>query len=231
MSSWGNYDNAANAPYWAVNSTIVNVLQTKQQASAPTAANVALLYGNTSANVYTSRETIGLFMADRYEVDAAASAIPATGWVLKTEGQGGRAGRVQWEVLAVVANVQNDTAATEDATLRDAVITTSAPTGVMYVAGAGNNGTFSVTTSVDPASATLTYLWQVSTDGGSNYATAANGVTANTTYVGNTTNALTVYATAKDANTYLYRVQITATNPIANSNTSTTTANAQLILL
>ena len=25
MSSWGNNDNAANAPYWAVNSTIMNV--------------------------------------------------------------------------------------------------------------------------------------------------------------------------------------------------------------
>ena len=170
-------------------------------------------------------------MADRYEVGAAGSKIPSTGWVLKTEGQGGRAGRVQWEVLAVVKNVQNDTAATEDATLVDAVITTTNPTGVSFIAGAGNNGTFSVTTSVDPASSVLTYLWQVSTDGGTNYVSAANGVTANTTYVGNTTNALTVYATAKDANTYLYRVGITATNPIANSNTSTTTANARLILL
>jgi hypothetical protein len=230
MSSWGNYDNAANAPYWAVSSAIMNVTETEQQASAPTAANVALLYGNTSANVYTSRETIGLFMADKYEV-AASGAIPSTGWVMKTEGQGGRAGRVQWEVLAVVSEVKNDTAATEDTTLPDAVITTSNPTGVSFVAGAGNNGTFSVTTSVDPASATLTYLWQVSADGGSSYASAANGVTANTTYVGNTTSAMTVYATNTDANTYLYRVQITATNPIANSNTSTTTANAQLILL
>ena len=230
MSSWGNYDNAANAPYWAVNSTIMNDANTELNFSAPTAANVALLYGNTTANVYTSRETIGLFMADKNEVQASG-AIPSTGWVMKTEGQGGRAGRVQWEVLAVVKNVQNDTAATEDAVLPDAVITTSNPTGVMFVAGAGNNGTFSVTTSVDPVSATLSYLWEVSTDGGSTYATAANGVTANTTYVGNTTSAMTVYATNTDANTYLYRVQITANNALANSNTSTTTANAALILL
>lgn len=230
MSSWGNYDNAANAPYWAVSSAIMNVTQTELNASAPTAANVALLYGNTSPNVYTTGETKGLFMADRNEVDASG-AIPATGWAMKTTGSGGRAGRVQWEVLAVVKNVQNDTAATEDTTLPDAVITTTNPTGVSFVAGAGNNGTFSVTTSVDPVSATLSYLWQVSTDGGSTYASAANGVTANTVYVGNTTNALTVYATGTDANTYLYRVQITANNALANSNTVATTANAQLILL
>lgn len=230
MSSWGNYDNSANAPYWAVNSAIMNVTGTEQNASAPTAANVALLYGNTTADVYTTNQTKGLFMADKFEVDASG-AIPGTGWVMKTTGSGGRAGRVQWEVLAIVADVKNDTSATEDAVLPDAVITTTNPTGVMFVAGAGNNGTFSVTTTVDPTSAALTYLWQVSADAGSTYAAAANGVTANTVYVGNTTSALAVYATDKDANTYLYRVQITATNALANSNTSTTTANAALILL
>lgn len=230
MSSWGNYDNAANAPYWAVSSAIMNVTETELGASAPTAANVALLYGNTTADVYTTNETKGLFMADKNEVDASG-AIPATGWVMKTTGSGGRAGRVQWEVLAVVKGIQNDAAATEDAALPDAVITTTNPTGVMFVAGAGNNGTFSVTTSVDPASATLSYLWQVSTDGGSTYASAANGVTANTVYVGNTTSSLRVYATNTDANTYTYRVQITANNALANSNTVTTTANADLILL
>ena len=54
MSSWGNNDNAANAPYWAVSSAIVNATNVKADASAPDAANVALLYGNTSSGVYTS---------------------------------------------------------------------------------------------------------------------------------------------------------------------------------
>lgn len=230
MSSWGNYDNSANAPYWAVSSAIMNVTETELNASAPTAANVELLYGNTTADVYTTNQTKGLFMADKFEVDAS-DGIPGTGWVMKTTGSGGRDGRVQWEVLAVVADIQNDTSATEDAVLPDAVITTTNPTGVMFVAGAGNNGTFSVTTTVDPTSSALTYLWQVSDDAGSTYAAAANGVTANTVYVGNTTNTLSVYATNTDANTYLYRVQITANNALANSNTTTTTANAALILL
>ena len=43
MSSWGNNDNAANAPYWAVNSTITNT-PTGKNISRPTAANVAILY-------------------------------------------------------------------------------------------------------------------------------------------------------------------------------------------
>ena len=37
MSSWGNNDNAANAPYWAVNSTIVNAENARSIAAAPTA--------------------------------------------------------------------------------------------------------------------------------------------------------------------------------------------------
>jgi hypothetical protein len=67
MSSWGNNDNAANAPYWAVNSTIVNAADVKAVAAAPTAANVALLYGNTTPDVYTTGETIGLFLIDATE--------------------------------------------------------------------------------------------------------------------------------------------------------------------
>jgi hypothetical protein len=228
MSSWGNYDNAANAPYWAVTQVSTGV---NKAAAAPTAANVALLYGNTTPDVYVTGETIGLFMADKFEVQAADSIIPATGWVLKTEGSGGRAGRVSWEVLACVSEVRNDGDATEDITLVDTTLSfLTSPTDVLFVAGAGNNGTFTVTTSVVPESATLTYLWQYSTDG-ITYATAANGVTANTTYVGNTSPSLTVYATDTDANTYYYRVRITASNELANSNTVYTSSNAQIILL
>ena len=91
MSSWGNNDNAANAPYWAVNSTIVNAADVKSVAAAPTAANVALLYANTQTDAYTVGETIGLFGVDAQE--ASATNHVHTGWVLKTTGSGGRAAR------------------------------------------------------------------------------------------------------------------------------------------
>jgi hypothetical protein len=63
MSSWGNYDNAANAPYWAVTQVSTGV---NKAAAEPTAANVALLYGNTTSDVYVTGETVGLFMADKF---------------------------------------------------------------------------------------------------------------------------------------------------------------------
>jgi hypothetical protein len=72
MSSWGNNDNAANAPYWAVNSAIAPNNPNK---ASPTAANVALLYGNTRPDVYTTGETIGLFMVDTGEVTAGAGIV------------------------------------------------------------------------------------------------------------------------------------------------------------
>ena len=72
MSSWGNNDNAANAPYWAV-STVST--QLNQPTSAPTAANVAVLYGNTTAGVYRTGQTAGLFMIDATETTAGSDNV------------------------------------------------------------------------------------------------------------------------------------------------------------
>jgi len=72
MSSCGNNDNAANAPYWAV-----ETVQTTNApvASAPTAANVALLYGNTQFQAYTQGMTVGLFMVDATETTAGGDNV------------------------------------------------------------------------------------------------------------------------------------------------------------
>jgi len=106
MSSWGNTDNAANAPYWAVNSAIAPANPNR---ATPTAANVALLYANTTANVYTSGETIGLFAMNSTEVaNTQQAGVSQTGWVLRTTGQGGRAGRKQYETLVCLATVNGD---------------------------------------------------------------------------------------------------------------------------
>jgi hypothetical protein len=77
MSSWGNNDNAANAPYWAVNSTILNAADVKAVAAAPTAANVALLYGNTTTHAYTTNATIGLFLVNAAEMSAGSDNVTA----------------------------------------------------------------------------------------------------------------------------------------------------------
>jgi hypothetical protein len=75
MSSWGNNDNAANAPYWAVNSTIFNRADVEAVAAAPTAANVALLYGNTQFQAYSTDQTTGLFMVDATETTAGGDNV------------------------------------------------------------------------------------------------------------------------------------------------------------
>ena len=72
MSSWGNNDNAANAPYWAV-SSVINHNATS--ASAPTAANVALLYGNTQFQAYTQDQSVGLFLVDPTETTAGGDNV------------------------------------------------------------------------------------------------------------------------------------------------------------
>ena len=67
MSSWGKNDNAANSPYWAVSSVNMNVQNAEVMYSHPDAANVARLYGNTTAGMYTTGATVGLFMIDATE--------------------------------------------------------------------------------------------------------------------------------------------------------------------
>jgi hypothetical protein len=74
MSSWGKNDNSANAPYWAVNSTITKAAPSEIHA-APTAANVAYLYGNTAPSAYITNETVGLFLVDATEEHAGSDNI------------------------------------------------------------------------------------------------------------------------------------------------------------
>lgn len=214
MSSWGNNDNAANAPYWAVNSTIVNATDVKAAAAAPTAANVALLYANTTANAYTSRMTIGLFGVDTQEA-AASGTVAHSGWVLKTTGQGGRAGRVQQEVLVALSGMSANALDGDAQVYANVTISlvTSGDASVLADAGFGNVTTFSVTpTLTGNTNAALTYQWQYNNASGS-YGWAnipANtasiqfaGATGTTLYVrpadtANTTNRFRVVVTAAD---------------------------------
>jgi hypothetical protein len=224
MSSWGNNDNAANAPYWAVNSTIVNVADVKAVAAAPTAANVALLYGNTTADVYTTNATIGLFLVDAQE--SLATHAQHSGWVLRTTGSGGRAGRVQNEVLVALSNVIGDGDAQQYANV---TISLAALTDASVLANAtyyANTVSFTVTpTLVGNTAATLTYQWQyVPSEGG-----AWANIPANTVPIrhdGRT--GATLYAMpGTTANTgSKYRVIVTA----ADQGVSATSANAVITI-
>jgi hypothetical protein len=224
MSSWGNNDNAANAPYWAVNSTIVNAADAKSVNAAPTAANVALLYGNTTADVYTTNATIGLFLVDAQE--SLATHAQHSGWVLRTTGSGGRAGRVQNEVLVALSNVIGDGDAQQYANV---TISLAALTDASVLANAtyyANTVSFTVTpTLVGNTAATLTYQWQYVPSEGGEWA----NIPANTVPIrhdGRT--GATLYAMpGTTANTgSKYRVIVTA----ADQGVSATSANAVITI-
>jgi hypothetical protein len=219
MPSWGNYDNAANAPYWAVNSTIVNQQNVKINYSAPTAANVELLFQNTTPDVYTAGETIGLFAVDAFEADVNDE-VAHSGWVLRTVGSGGRAGRVQQEVLIATGIITDNTSPIYP----DATITISSqPSQNTANLTVGNTATFRVTASITEGNtaAPLTFQWQRSATVGGTYVNVSNGTPANTTYTGGTTAALVVIPTFTDADDNYYRVVINATGTEATAVTST----------
>jgi hypothetical protein len=210
MSSWGNNDNSANAPYWAVNSTIVNATNVKNNYSAPTADNVALLYANTTADVYTVGETIGLFAVDTNE--ASVNGKTHSGWVLRTTGSGGRADRVQEEVLVAISSFNGDD---EDATYQDAIITISTnPSANTVQFGDGRVASFTVGASITTGNtaAPLTYQWQRSATLGGSYVNVVENTPANTTYNSATLTSLVVTPTFTDANNNFYRVTVSATD-------------------
>jgi len=240
MSSWGNYDNSANAPLWAVNSAITKAAPAQPHA-APTRTNVGYLYGNTTPSAYITNETVGLFMVDSAEeqVKEANGAKPAhSGWVMKTTGSGNRSGRVTYETLVSLASVKSDNNS-DDSSFADAVITISQPIAVggPVSAASANTVTFSVVgTTVVPKSATLTYQWQVNNNqpGGTwvNMVNGTGGQPGNTIVAGATSATLVLDPTNVTANNYVFRAVITATNPgITNSSSTAYSSNAKIVIV
>lgn len=224
MSSWGNNDNSANAPYWAVNSAIAPANPNR---AAPTAANVALLYGNTSSGVYTTDETIGLFGLDSQEIAVLGDKGAHTGWVLKTQGSGGRANRVQYETLVALSTVIKDGDAQLFPNVSISLVTTTSAT-VVANASYANSATFVVTpTLTGNTAAALTYQWQVNDAAGSlGWTNVVNGTPANTNYTGGTTTTLLVKPADTTANNYRLRVTVTA----ADQGVSVTSSNSTVFV-
>jgi hypothetical protein len=215
MSSWGNNDNAANAPYWAVSSAIMNTA-VEVHGAAPSAANVAKLYANTTADAYITGETIGLFGLDSQEVGALEGTSHRgthTGWVLRTTGSGGRAGRIQEEVLVAMSGMNGDGDAQ---TYANVTITLTGPSNGTVVAGSANANviTFSVSpTLAGNTSAALTYQWQVNNNSGGTWVDMANGNNPQPGGVrksGVATNTVSITPWNTTANGYVFRCVVTA---------------------
>lgn len=103
MAQWGNTDDAANSVSWS--NTTLGVV-------GPHTA----LFGNTTPEAFVANVAVGVFGVSTDEMTAAeqantsneSHAVPHAGWVLRTEGTGGRAGRVQYEVLVAASSITGD---------------------------------------------------------------------------------------------------------------------------
>lgn len=204
MAQWGNTDDAANSVLWAVS-------QLNKTANTTNQTN---LFGNTTADAFVTGATVGQFGVGVQEAQANGD-LTHSGWVLRTVGSGGRAGRVTHEVL-VAGGYTFTSDASDDAVLPDYVIRiTTQPSNTTANTSAAENATFTVVGASKPAGATLAYAW-----------TYANGsaITAGSN-VGVTTGAtLTINSAAQTTNA-AYKVVVSTTGG-ANA----TSANATLTI-
>ena len=100
MGQWGNTDDSANSVFWA-NTTLNST------------ANQIALYGNTTVSAVIANAQVGVFGVSTDEIANTASGaeglkIGHAGWVLRKEGRGGRAGRVQYETLVAMSSITGD---------------------------------------------------------------------------------------------------------------------------
>jgi hypothetical protein len=206
MALYGKSDAASN----------VSVVVTSTVKATQNTANRDALYGNTTADAFITGVTTGIFGASAGEVqaarDGANTKIVTPGYVLRTVGSGGRAGRVTMETLAAV---RLSTDASDDTVLPDYKLRiTTQPSGNTANTTAGAQASFTVVGSSKPAGATLAYAW-----------TYANGDTIQAgANVGVTTGAtLTVNSAVETANVS-YKVTISATGAanVVSSNATLT---------
>ena len=95
MSSWAKTDAFGSAPLWAL----------ARVKNAPVSSNMGAaasgkLFNNASANNLISGVTVGLFNIAAGERFSGCH----QGWVLKTTGSGGRAGRITGETLVALTS-------------------------------------------------------------------------------------------------------------------------------
>jgi hypothetical protein len=216
MPLWGNIDNAANSTIFAA----------AQVNKTPNSTNRTALFGNTTSGAFVSGATIGQFGFDTAEQQAVSgasgSAGPAhAGWVLRTAGTGGRAGRVFYETLVAMGSMSGDA---EDVVAPDYRISiTSQP-----AANTGNSTqlqvvTFRVAAATTPAGGTPTYLWQYTTDPGN---TATWATTAAVSGFSNQTTTTLSVNTAIIPDNTLVRAVVSATGA-----TSVTSSSAELTVV
>ena len=106
MSLWGNLDAANNAPKFAGTGGIGLTANTQQLFSNTT-------FATTSSSLGRAGQAIGVFGLSALEASntgagKANTAGAHAGWVMRKEGTGGRAGRIQTETLVAMGSMTGD---------------------------------------------------------------------------------------------------------------------------
>lgn len=150
MAQWGKTDTTGDSVLWGVS-------QLEQTANT---VNRDALYNNTTPDVYFTGATHSQKAFDTTEATATGAGVAHSGWVLETIGSGGRAGRVQREVLVAMGSITGDATAGDTALVfslepSDITINNNAP---------ATYNLFTVTFDSVPTGETLTYTWEYSSD-------------------------------------------------------------------
>jgi hypothetical protein len=108
MPLWGNIDRANSSPKQAI----------VQLGQGYTDGNQANLFNNVQTGAWVAGANVGVFGASVTEVaNTASESVAHAGWTLRTEGTGGRAGRVHHEVLVAMSSITGDAPANTDNTV------------------------------------------------------------------------------------------------------------------
>lgn len=107
MGLWSNTDANTSVPKFAP--SLVNLTNTQN--------NSNLMYANTTTSAFITGANVGIFGVDTSEMantsaTSVASRPAHAGWILRTAGTGGRAGRVKTEVLVAMGSMTGDGSAT-----------------------------------------------------------------------------------------------------------------------
>lgn len=98
MSQWGSNDNAANSPFYAATSVKLT----------PTDTTRTELFENNTEDQFIQGARVGVYGVDVGEQAIVAKKATHAGWTLRTEGSGGRAGRVFYETLVAMGSMAED---------------------------------------------------------------------------------------------------------------------------
>lgn len=213
MPLWGKQDIAANSDIAALMQVSANV--------SNVAARTALFENKTAGAFQSANVVVGQFGVDTNEIRAANQAGRGhpqhSGWVLRHEGRGLKAGRVWYETLVAAGSIPT-TDGSDDTYFPDYAITVTTQPSSNNFASA-KDLTFTVAATSVPSGATLSYQWQKFVSGNSAWVNIPDTVGW---YSGNGSATLTANNLSANGNVFRAVVSTTGANSVTSGSATIT---------